>query len=83
MELPNVIVHFFKESGKWYATEYIPWTGTDEYLPLSMAQTLINYLKDKNGDIRFREMIAVCLAPKHKNAHPQMMTVKQAIALTE
>lgn len=79
-----VRVDFFRESGKWYCSEAVKWTGEwtgkssilDEF-----ARSLIQHLRD--GGIRLSEMTAVCLEPYHEHSHPLMMTVKRAVSIVD
>lgn len=76
----DVRVDFFKESGKWYATEAVRWAGKwkqeEQPLYLAFEQTLRDHLKTESG-YRYKDMFAVCLHPCHENAYPQMIRVKQ------
>lgn len=80
-EKETVKVYFFKESGKYYTTEDITWTGSKEdYLLDEFCKVLKDHLTDsQTGRIRLDDMIAVCIDPCHKNAFPQMISVKKAI----
>lgn len=66
-----VEVHFFKESGKWYATEQIDWDGLYNE-PLIHDAFRIALKRQLKG--RFEEMWAVCITPYHQNSHP--ITIK-------
>lgn len=64
-----VRVDFFKESGKWYATEAIEWM---HYSKMLIHDAFIRSLQAScNG--RFSGMTAVCLEPYHEHAHPIML----------
>lgn len=65
-----VRVDFFKESGKWYTTIAMKWTGgyTDRLIHDAFAQSLRDHFKDNPN--RLKDMDAVCLHPYHTHAHP-------------
>ena len=76
-----VRVDFFKESGKWYCTEAIEWTGawcgsekTSSLTKLphqgihdAFRQSLADHFSDKP---RLLGMRAICLKPYHEHEHP-------------
>lgn len=62
-----VRVDFFKESGKWYCTEAVKWTGG--YRECCIHSAFIESLRDHLGD-RLEGMDAICLEPYHENSHP-------------
>lgn len=68
----SVRVDFFKESGKWYATEAVdmgPYYNMD-FLHDAFARALWTHLEG-----RLDGMLAVCLQPYHKHSHPIMLRV--------
>lgn len=76
----NVRVDFFKESGKWYTTEAVKWTGgsTDILIHEAFIISLENHLhKEGSAELRLSGMTAVCLEPYHENAHPLMVKVQR------
>ena len=83
----SVRVDFFKESGKWYCTEAVKWTGpyhgTDQasgkitLIPESFAHALAEHL-GRQEPWRLEDKVAVCLEPYHEHAHPLMMKVSIA-----
>jgi len=82
-----VRVDFFKESGKWYCTEAVRWTGAwrgkiagGQMLHDAWHKSLFDHLRQPDGTVRLSDMIAVCLEPYHENACPLMCRVKDAIA---
>lgn len=78
-----VRVDFFKQSGKWYTTEAVKWTG-DYWVdrPNGMStkrgelihKAFIHSLRDHFEDCpsRLAGMDAVCLNPYHEHSHPIM-----------
>lgn len=65
-----VRVDFFKESGKWYATEAVVWNGgwsKDVLIYDAFKKSLLNHFKNNK---RFSDLDAVCLEPYHELAHP-------------
>lgn len=68
----DVRVDFFKESGKWYDTEAVRWTGgyfgKDQPIHAAFAKSLRDHFKDRPD--RFSEFDAVCLHPYHEHGHP-------------
>lgn len=73
IEDPAMIrVDFFKESGKWYTTEAVKWTGDwkkeDQSIHAAFAQSLRNHFKEK--PLRLSDMDAICLHPYHELEHP-------------
>lgn len=79
-----VRVDFFKESGKWYATEAVRWIGNgfgrsyDEKVPLMHDQfrdSLLKHLETLDGNMRLAGMWAVCLHPYHRDAFPLMTKI--------
>jgi|SRR5579872_385122 len=92
----SVRVDFFKQSGKWYTTEAVKWTGSyhsrennkpDGRIILiheAFAKSLIDHLKDpQTGRIRLNEMTAVCLEPYYEHGYPMMMAVMRAIEIVK
>lgn len=74
----SVRVDFFKESGKWYTTEAVKWTGYDDYIFDAFERSLRLHLYDQSsGRMRLSGMWAVCLEPYHKHAHPLMVKVPE------
>lgn len=70
----SVRVDFFKESGKWYATEAVDMTG--EYEDWNIWEALKRHFPRRdNGTFRYSGMWAVCLNPYSKHAHPVMFKV--------
>lgn len=65
-----VRVDFFKESGKWYATEQMEFIHCDKRFLIHDA-FLASLNASFNG--RYSGMTAVCLDPYHENAHPLMI----------
>lgn len=75
-----VRVDFFKESGKWYTTEAVRWTGgyRDVLIHRAFIASLENHLqKEGKAELRLSGMTAVCLEPYHEHACPIMMTVER------
>ena len=71
-----VRVDFFKESGKWYCTEAVKWTG--EYHSNSlMHDEFKKSLRDHLKGERLNDMVAVCLEPYHIHSHPIMMKISE------
>lgn len=62
-----VRVDFFKESGKWYTTEAIKWTGG--YRDCCIIDAFSASLRNALGG-RLSDMDAVCLEPYHEHSHP-------------
>lgn len=62
-----VRVDFWRESGKWYATEAVKWAGpyTGGLLKTIFEDVLLHHL---NG--RMKGMWATCLEPYHEHSHP-------------
>jgi hypothetical protein len=85
-----VRVDFFKESGKWYCTEAVKWTGPYHskdntgkvHLLYDVFELLLlEHLTDTtSGRIRYVGMTAVCLEPYHEHGHPLMMKVSDKSA---
>jgi len=72
-EDPTMVrVDFFKESGKWYTTEAVKWTGEWSSKGQSVHEAFRKSLRDhfKSNHLRLSEMAAVCLEPYHENSHP-------------
>lgn len=83
-----VRVDFFKESGKWYATEAIDFLGGsedpdkayNEEHPMNVFQrALVHHLKYDDGTLRYAGMRAVCLEPYHDMALPLMTTIPDTV----
>lgn len=76
-----VRVDFFKQSGKWYTTEAVKWTGNYSFeenhkkqlIHDSFAQSLRDHFEDMPS--RLSEMDAICLEPYHEHSHP--IAIKQ------
>lgn len=64
-----VRVDFFKESGKYYTTEAVKWTGEWEAKKQDIHSAFKQSLCDHLGT-RLKEMDAVCLHPYHQNKFP-------------
>lgn len=84
----DVRVDFFKETGKWYATESVRWIHYfssynvkgepqegGKIIQDAFLEALTKHLTRPDGSIRYAGMWAVCLEPHHEHAHPIMMTV--------
>ena len=73
-----VRVDFWKESGKWYATEQIEFA---EYNDPDMWKVLEEGIRKKltrdNGRIAYAGMRATCLAPYHVHSHPISLIVPE------
>ena len=67
-----VRVDFFKDSGKWYTTEAVKWTGGYTGSVDIYTAFLLSLRKHFHGD-RLVGMTAVCLKPYHEYSHPLMM----------
>ena len=69
-----VRVDFFKESGKWYTTEAVKWTGgyKDCLIHDAFAQSLRDHFAEKR---RLSDMRAICLEPYHEHSHPISLKV--------
>jgi hypothetical protein len=66
-----VRVDFFKESGKWYATEAVKWIG---YRNTLIYDAFENSLREHfKGIPRYVGMWAVCLVPYHEHSCPIMI----------
>lgn len=86
-------VDFFKESGKWYATEGMKWTGSYAATKIGASGPregwdvdaqfrvgLYDLVVDAStGRVRYAGMIAVCLHPYHTTSFPLMHKVDDAI----
>lgn len=67
-----VRVDFFKQSGEWYCTEAVEWTGG--YLNRQVYDAFSDSLAKHFGDvIRHANMIAVCLDPYPDHSRPIMV----------
>ena len=66
-----VRVDFFKNSGKWYTTEAVKWTGEwireGQLIHAAFAKSLQDHF---GTTLRLSEMDAICLHPYHELAHP-------------
>lgn len=62
-----VRVDFFRETGKWYDTEAIKWTGKykNSVIHNEFKKSLRDHLKG-----RYSDMDAICLEPYHEHSHP-------------
>ena len=70
-----VRVDFFKDSGKWYTTEAVKWTGkykSPSLIHEEFAKSLVDHFKETPN--RLKDMQAICLEPYHENAHPISLT---------
>ena len=67
----RVRVDFFKESGKWYATEAMEWRYYDGSKYLIHDAFLHCLISQFNG--HYQGMTAVCLEPYHEHSHPVMI----------
>lgn len=69
-EDPTMVrVDFFKESGEWYVTEAVRWTGGWSVNKRNVHDAFDQSLRDHLGD-RLGNMDAVCLHPYHEYAFP-------------
>ncbi len=67
-----VRVDFFRNKGKWYATESVQWLSYDKSLIHdAFKEALRNHFKDTPD--RLSGMTAVCLEPYHQHSHPIMV----------
>ena len=62
-------VNFFKESGKWYTSEQVDFTGlySEPNIHEAFKNALRRHLKD-----RLQGMWAICIEPWHKYPFPLM-----------
>ena len=68
-----VRVDFFKESGKWYCTEAVMWTGSyTDLIHSSFEESLADHF---DRVVRLVGMTAICLEPYHQHAHPISLIV--------
>jgi hypothetical protein len=69
-----VRVDFFKETGKWYTTEAVKWTGGYDCLDIHTAfeKSLRDHFTKTGKVSRLTGMTAVCLNPYHEHSHPLM-----------
>lgn len=67
-----VRVDFFKESGKWYTTEAVKWTGGWNSKNVMIHDAFVQSLRDhfKDAPNRLSDMDAVCLHPYHERPYP-------------
>lgn len=65
-----VRVDFFKESGKWYATEQMEWT---HWSGKFLIHDVFAWCLISNFNGHYHDMTAVCLKPCHEHAHPIML----------
>ncbi len=75
-------VDFFRELGKWYATEVVLFLSADYDSDIFGAyyRALYKILVDEeSNDIRYSGMWAVCLEPYHGHEHPLMVRVPESI----
>ena len=66
-----VRVDFFRESGKWYCTEAVKWTGSyngEVLIHAAFRKSLQDHFKDSTN--RLSGMDAICLEPYHEHSHP-------------
>ena len=71
-EARSVRIDIFKTTGKWYATEAMPWyftPGTTWEKPAPMWNEFMVAVRRTLGD-RYTGMTIVCLEPYHPNAYP-------------
>ena len=66
----TVRVDFFKESGKWYATEQMEWL---HYEGNNLIHDCFLWDLHSNFNGHYSGMTAVCLQPYHEHAHPIMI----------
>ena len=66
-----VRVDFFKNSGKFYVTEAVRWTGkyNEGEIREEFAKSLRDHFKKGNHE-RLSTMDAICLEPYHEHSHP-------------
>lgn len=68
----SVRVDFFKDTGKWYETLGIKWTGG--YRNCDIREALLKSVRDHfGGNRRLSGMTIVCLEPYHEHSHPIMI----------
>lgn len=73
-----VRVDFWKESGKWYATEAIEFRGyNDPDLWKVLEAGLRKKLAREDGRLRYAGMRATCLQPHHVHSHPISLIVPE------
>lgn len=60
-------VDFFKESGKWYDTESVDFTGLYDSVDIHVA---FNTALKRHLDGRMKGMRAICLDPYHQHSYP-------------
>jgi len=67
-----VRVDFFKESGKWYVTEAVKWTGEWESKKQLLQDSFTQSLRDhfQNNPQRLSEMDAICIHPYFEYSFP-------------
>jgi hypothetical protein len=69
----EVRTDFWKESGKWVATETIEWDRFYTKDPLGnvelIHETFYRCLKDQIGN-RYNGLVVTCLEPWHEHSHP-------------
>ena len=70
-----VRVDFFKDSGKWYATEAIPWLNYGGEIFSEFRKSLAAALGG-----RFAGMYAVCLEPYNARPFPLMIKIEDSDA---
>ena len=76
-----VRVDFFKDSGKWYATEALLWDRYETH-KVKNLKVEVEAIHDtfkrclrKQYPNRYRGMIALCLEPYHEYSHPLMIRI--------
>jgi hypothetical protein len=74
----SVRVDFWKESGKWYTTEAVIWTGEWKGENQLIHDAFRQSLKDHfGGRPRMLGMRATCLEPYHEYSHPISLIVDE------
>jgi len=67
-----VRVDFWKQSGKWYITEAVKWSGSwkgsEQGIHDAFAQSLRDHFAKR--PTRLSDMDATCLEPYHEHSHP-------------
>ena len=66
-------VDFFKDSGKWYCTEAVDFTGF--FTDAGIDGAVRRHLRRTDGTVRLEGMTAVCLEPALEHQFPRMWKV--------
>jgi hypothetical protein len=66
----DVRVDFFREQGKWYATEQLSMVDVYNYPSIHDA---VRHALDVKFGKRYDDMWAVVLDPYHRHSHPVML----------